>query len=436
MFMVFFGMGNYAGLQALIATSLAMVLGAAVAFFLMDDFKAGYQTGLAVLLLAVPAAVYGGIRSGEWPGTEVSIWLDELPSVMWGEDGVHATVRWCDDPPPVLHVPSMEEVKVPGHGGDSITCWLGKRHLLRRVEGAGGDGLWAFDLERKAESRLPAAENWRVGHLRPLDAQGRRLVWLDCDADWQAQSVRTWNLATHREERPPIALPVDTRNEYCSADWIDADNVAVHWRDGDGSLHVLRLSLRTGKGEAWTSAHRFDAWIPIEGLDHAFGVTEQGWDACFLTWVDLKTDRAVALDGIGGYPGVAPDAGCSFRVRSLRGKRMLCRFDFATTQETTICRVPSHLALAGVCRSGRTVVLGPAESLGSMPEYLVVDVRTRKKHTIRLSGMAVSSRAEYLSGLPGEPPLSPDGRRVIFSTLRAMSRSGRVLLYAIPPNWP
>jgi len=436
MFAVFLGMGNYAGLQALIAASLAMVLAAAVVVLLVKRFHAGRQVALAFLMLAAPAVVYAGIRSAEWPATNLTQWAGEVLGVIWGEDGLHATAWICEDPPPVLHLPSMTEVPVPGHGGSATVCWLGKRHLVRRVKAAGGDELWVFDLERKTESRLPTADKWTVSRGWPVDAEGRRLVWLDCDAEWRAKRLRTWNLAARREERAPIAVPPDMQNLSCSADWIDADKIGVCGKDAQGVLHVLRVNVLTSQAEAMASAHRYGRWLPIEGFEYAFGLTEQEEDKYSLTWVNLKTDRAVPLDGTGGYPGVAADAGCSFRVRSPGGKQVLSRFDFATAQETTVCRVPGYLGLAGVGRSGQTVLLGPAEDLLGMPRYLVVDVATGKTHAIHLTGMGTFSSADYLASMPNRSPLSPDGRRIILMTLRPAAKSEKTVLCTVPPNWP
>jgi len=434
MFMASLGIGKYAALQTLIATSLTMLLAAALVFSLTHRFQTGHQLAVVLLVLAVPLTVYTAVTSAEWPHTDLSPWLSALDIVIWGDDGVYVTTKFSKDSPPVFHLPSMTKVQVPGHGVDAAVLWLNKRHLIRRVEAPGGDELWVFNLERKTEFKLPTAKNWRVGYLQPVEAGGHRLAWLDCGGQWQVRRLRVWNLMTRREVRPPILMPAHVEGADCSVDWIDADNVAVHWVDQNGRLHVLRCNIRTGRTKAMTSAHQYDRWIRIKGFDYAFGVTERGSERCLLTFVRLQTDKAVVLNGIGGYPGLAPDAECSYRVRDLQGKRVLSRFDFMTAKETTVCSVPGHLGLVGVCRSGRTVLLGP--SWNGMQDYLVVDVPTSKKHAIRLAGIALPGGAKLLASMPNCSPLSPHGRRIAFCVPGVLGTSGRVVLYTIPHDWP
>jgi hypothetical protein len=160
-------------------------------------------------------------------------------------------------------------------------------------------------------------------------------------------------------------------------------------------------------------------------------------DYMVLLWVvELRTDRALALDGVGGYPGVAADADCFYRVRDLQGKRMLSRFDFARWQETEVCPIPRHMGLVGVSRSGRTVLLGPVEFLVGVAEYLVVDVVTSAKHSVHPGGMCYESGGKFLASMPNHCPLSPDGRAVVFSPISSVDSSQRVLLCTVPPDWP
>jgi hypothetical protein len=327
----------------------------------------------------------------------------------------------------------MTEVTAPGNG---YVFWLDEQHLITCRTAGGARALHCFDLVAGMGSRLPAAGSWSIGYIRPVDSKTGRLAWIDLDAEDRPERLRIWDLAAGRDARPPIDLPRLDLVRECTADWVEAETVALHWRDDDGRLHVLRVDADRGTTKETVSVHQFERWLVVEGLNYAFGLTARGDDTQSLALVALKADRAVALAGAGGYPHVAADAGCSFRVRHLDGKHVLSRLELATARETAVCSVPGGLSLAGVSRSGRTVLLAPGDVFGPMPEYRIIDVATGRTHTIRPTGTFMDSAASYFGALSNVSALSPDGRRVLLAPFVMPGFAGRAAIYTVPGDWP
>ena len=78
----------------------------------------------------------------------------------------------------------------------------------------------------------------------------------------------------------------------------------------------------------------------------------------------------------------------------------------------------------------------PREFLGCVPVYTVVDVATGRSHSLRPAGIAITTGMDLIFGLPGDSPLAPDGRHLLFIPLGGIGGSPGAVLYTIPADWP